>query len=226
MHTARAIEAVIFDMDGVLIDSEPFWQASELDVFGQQGLNLTPEQTHETIGLRIDEVVRYWMKRRPGFTPRPSVEHVAEAIVRGVAERVRAQGEPLPGVHSAIETLRAEGVRIGLATSSSPLLIDAVLDRLGIADAFEVTASAQDETHGKPHPAVYMTAAERLGVAPTACLAIEDSLMGLISAKAARMRCLVVPDPNLRGDPRLALADASAERLDGIERAAWRGLLA
>lgn len=219
------IDAVIFDMDGVLIDSEPYWQASEIDVFGAQGLHLTPEQTHETIGLRIDEVVRYWMKRKPQFVPEPSVEHVTGAIVRGVAARVLEEGAPLPGVHDAIDTLRTLGVRIGLATSSAPTLIDAVLTRLELTEVFEVTASAQAERYGKPHPAVYLTAAAGLDVDATACLAIEDSFMGLLSAKAARMRCLVVPDASLRGDPRLAIADEVATGLDAMDRDAWARLL-
>lgn len=217
---SRRCEAVVFDMDGVLIDSEPYWQEAEIEVFARHGLTLTPAQTQETIGLRIDEVVAYWEARRPAWqVDRPTV---AAEIVDAVAARVRERGTPLPGVHEAIAAIRGAGVRLALATSSAPALIDAVCDRLGLTDTFEARCSASFEAFGKPHPAVYLRAADAIGVAPDACLAIEDSVNGMIAAKAARMRCLVVPEPTQRNDRRFGLADATADSLLEVD---WATLL-
>ncbi|MFT5992732.1 MAG: HAD superfamily hydrolase (TIGR01509 family), partial [Bradymonadia bacterium] len=199
------MRTVLFDMDGILINSEPFWCAAELNVFSHHGLELTAKQTEETIGLRIDEVVEHW--RAKGHELRGETTEIAQAIVEEVARLVRAGGEALPGVHETMTMLQQRGARIGLATSSSPPLIAAVLERLAIADCFEVTVSAEFEEYGKPHPAVYLTAASKMNVAPTRCLAIEDSVNGVLSAKSARMRVLAIPEKQLSGDPRFGIAD-------------------
>ena len=199
-----ALEAAVFDMDGVLVDSEPLWQEAEIDVFASVGVELTRAMCEETMGLRIDEAVAHWHRRTPWDDP-PQAE-IAERIVAGVSARIAAKGEPLPGLAEALDACRQRGLRLALASSSPMPLIEAMLARFDLAATFEVVVSADTEPYGKPHPGIYLTTADRLGVAPTACVAIEDSLNGVIAAKAARMRAVAIPvDP---ADPRFGVADA------------------
>ena len=216
------IRAVIFDMDGVLIDSEPLWQESEIDAFGRLGLALTREMCLQTTGLRVDEVVEYW-RRRHAFDEAPAGA-LEDAVVGGVVERILAQGEAKEGAARALEFFKVRGLRLALASSSAYRLIGAVTERLGLAGLFEVVYSAEDEEYGKPHPGVYLTTARRLGVAPAECLAIEDSFNGVLAAKAARMKCVAVPEPAQRREPRFVIADAVLDSLDDLSEGVWQGL--
>ena len=218
------IEAVIFDMDGVLIDSEPFWQESEMDAFGRVGLRLTREMCMQTMGLRVDEVVDYW-HRRHGWEGVPSAE-LEEAIIGGVAERILSKGEAKEGVAHALAFFRGRGLKVALASSSAYRLIRAVTERFGLAGEFDCVYSAEDEEYGKPHPGVYLTTARRLGVAPSVCLAVEDSFNGVLAAKAARMKCVAVPEEGARRDPRFAIADAVLGSLEEVDEEVWRSLSA
>lgn len=210
------IEAVIFDVDGLLADTEPVWQDAELDVFGGLGMPLTREDCRTTMGLRVDEVVRHWRTRR-GWTPDVADDVVVDRIVDRVCELVAVRDIALPGVDHAIATAADAGLRLAVASSSSMRIIGAILRRVGVDDRFEVVRSAEHEPYGKPHPGVFLSAAADLDVDPTACVVLEDSPNGILAAKAARMRCLAVPDPSIADHPWLALADvvlASLEDLD------------
>lgn len=221
MENKRApSQAVIFDMDGVLLDSEPFWQIAESEVFASVGLDLTPQDMAQTIGLRIEEVAAFWYRQHPWAGP--STEEIASRVVARVIELVRERGELLPGVRRAVESIHAFGAPMTVASSSSRVLIETVVERFELGGFFPVVSSADAETHGKPHPAVFLTAAASLGVAPTECLVIEDSLNGVLAAKAARMRCLAVPDPRQQGDPRFVLADQVLESLAGLDEDFWK----
>jgi sugar-phosphatase len=209
------LRAVIFDVDGVLIDSEPFWRESEMEVFARAGVRLTEADCLLTVGMRIEEFVQYWKARRPWQDPAPDA--VAHDILQGVIDRVKNRGAPMPGLAAAIRFLQDRGLRLALASSSAMTLIDAVVERLGIQSHFDVICSAENEPLGKPHPGVYLTAAGRLALPPEACVAIEDSINGVLSAKAAGMRCIAIPLPELRGDPRFAQADAVLESLAGVD---------
>jgi HAD superfamily hydrolase (TIGR01509 family) len=205
------IEAVIFDMDGVLIDSEPLWQAAEIEVFDRYGIALDSAQCRQTTGLRIDEVVAYWRRRRPWKGA--SEATVAAEIRVAVCALIRAQGRALPGALAAPKAVRALGLRCALASSSPPQVIDAVLDALDLRADFEVVQSAETQPLGKPHPAVYLATAAALGVPAHRCLAVEDSVNGMVSAYAARMTTVVIPEPPFRSDPRYALADFQLDSL-------------
>ncbi len=218
------IEAIIFDMDGVLIDSEPFWQQAEIEVFATVGIQLTHEMCRQTMGLRIDEVVNYWFQRQPWSSPAQLT--IAEQIVHRVEALIRAQGSPKAGVHEILEFLTTQPVTIALATSSAYTLIDAVMDGLGIRSYFRILYSATDEEYGKPHPGVYLTAANRLNIAPTACLAIEDSVNGVLAAKAARMTCLAIPEGYPHQDPKFVIADQIVGSLLDLEAHGWESLTA
>lgn len=213
------IDAVIFDLDGLLLDSEPLWRRAEVEVFARAGLRITEDDCLATTGLRIDDAVRHWWSRHPGLSL--TVPEAVDAVLDRLVALVRGEGAAMPGAVEAVEFVARRGVRLGLASSSAPRVLDAALARLGLGGRFEVVQSAERERYGKPHPAVYLAAAERLGVAPTSCLAVEDSLNGLVAAKAARMRCLAVPE---RRDPRFALADLVLPSLTAFDEVAWRAL--
>lgn len=216
------LRAVIFDMDGVLIDSEPFWQESEMEVFGRAGLALTREMCLQTMGLRVDEVVEYWRRRR-AFDDAPSGA-LEEGIVGGVVERILAKGEAKAGAAHALAFFRGKGLRVALASSSAYRLINAVTERLGLAGEFEVAYSAEEEEYGKPHPGVYLSTARRLGVSPAECVAVEDSFNGVLAAKAARMKCVAVPERAPKADPRFCIADAVLDTLADLDEEVWRQL--
>lgn len=202
----RRMRAAIFDMDGLLIDSEPLWRLSEIEVFGTVGLELTDEQCKETTGLRIDEVVAVRHAQQPWSEP--SCEVITARIVDRLIELVRERGEPLPGAREAIARCQEQGLALALASSSPRRIIDATLERLELS--FPVIASAEDDRYGKPHPAVFLRTAELLGVPPTECLVFEDSVNGVIAAKAARMTVIAVPE---HPDPRFAIADRVLDSL-------------
>jgi mannitol-1-/sugar-/sorbitol-6-/2-deoxyglucose-6-phosphatase len=210
-ETTTKVEAVLFDMDGLLIDSEPFWRESETAVFATVGIALTDEMCRQTTGLRVDDVVEHWHRERPwDGVPKRKVElRIVDECVR----LIRLRGEPLPAVRETIGLVGERGLRAALVSSSPTRMIEAVVARLDLGGAFELVHSAEEEEFGKPHPAVYIHAARKLGVRPAACLAIEDSLAGVIAAKAARMRCVAVPEPGARRDPRFSIADAVFDSL-------------
>jgi sugar-phosphatase len=206
--------AVIFDMDGVLIDSEPLWKIAMEEVFHSVGCSLTRADFQKTVGLRIDEVVHYWYKVAQWRGPGPS--EVEGMIVERMDQLIRQEGEALPGVVETIAYLQTCGVKVGLATSSYTSLIRAVLETIGLNGHFHTTRSAEHEAFGKPHPAVYLSVAEQLSVAPHECLVVEDSLNGIISGKAARMKVACIPEKTHYPEPRLALADYMYESMHDL----------
>lgn len=217
------ISAVIFDMDGVLIDSEIFWQESEIEAFERVGLSITHEMCMQTMGMRIDQVVEYWFERHPWTDE--SKETVERWILNGVVDRVKSRGESLPGSNNAIEFTRNQNAAMAIASSSYYEIIDAVISRMDLHDIFDVIHSAQDEPLGKPHPGVYLSTAKKLGVDPSECIAIEDSVNGLASAKAAGMRCIVVPDMNHYTPERFVDADLVLASLADINQSVWNQLV-
>jgi HAD superfamily hydrolase (TIGR01509 family) len=207
-----SFEAVIFDMDGVLIDSEPVWKIAMESVFHSVGCKLTREDFQKTVGLRIDEVIAYWYKHSPWENA--TIEEVEQAIVQKMVALISADGKPLLGVVDTLKFLKEKGLKIGLATSSYEVLIDTVLDTLDIRNYFDYTHSAENELYGKPHPAVYLTTAARLGVNPLKSLVIEDSINGVISGKAARMQVVCIPEKSHHPNPKLVLADYTFETME------------
>jgi sugar-phosphatase len=200
-----SFDAVIFDMDGVLIDSEPLWKIAMEEVFKSVGCSLTRKDFQKTVGLRLDEVIQYWYEHTGWENATP--KEVEEAIVRRMIELLNENGTPLTGVIETLEFLKLKGKKIGLATSSYAVLIDTVLNTLSIRQYFDFTHSAENESHGKPHPAVYLTVADQLQIQPKKCLVIEDSLNGIISGKAARMTVVCIPEKSHSPEPKLSLAD-------------------
>ncbi len=209
------MKAVIFDMDGVLIDSEPLWKIAEIKGFGKVGLDLTQTDCEETVGLRIDEVVKMWYAKTQWEGS--SCEAVTLDIVTILIAEIKAQGKALPGVKQTLENCKKAGLKIGLATSSYHSIIEAVLDKLDIRHYFDAIHSAEYEKLGKPHPAVFLTAAEKLSTDPLDCLVIEDSLNGVIAGKSARMKVVAVPESSHAYNPKLILADQIIDSLEEFD---------
>lgn len=194
----RMPQAVVFDMDGVLIDSEPLWHEAEIDAFSAHGVALTAEDCLETTGVRIDAVVRHWQARHPDRLGGVDAPALVEAIVAGVVRRVLDRGEPMPGAFAALDAVAAAGLKAGLASSSPPAIIAAVLRTLDVETRFGAVHSAWGLPRGKPDPAVYVAACASLDVAPAYAVAVEDSQSGLLAGLAAGMMVVAVPDPRMR----------------------------
>lgn len=217
------IKAVIFDLDGLLIDSEPLWQEAEMLIFKQVNIILTPELCLQTKGLRIDQVVNYWYQKFP-WTNLTQLE-VAELIVAKVIELIHLKGQPLPGVNRAISYVKQKQVKIALASSSASRIIQAALHKLNLTDMFAKIYSAESELFGKPHPGVYLTTASKLNVPPQECLALEDSLNGVLAAKAAQMKCIAIPEALQRNNPQFAIADLMLKSLEEFNDQVWNSLI-
>jgi sugar-phosphatase len=209
-------------MDGVLLDSEPFWRKSEIRVFATVGLELTEAMCMQTMGMRMDQVVDFWYDYQPWEGK--SRQQIEGEVLDAMVEFIRTQAVPMAGVREALEFFKARGLPLAVASSSAMRLIDAVMDRFGIRDYFEVLCSAEHEPYGKPHPGVYLTTAQRLGVAPEQCLAIEDSFNGLIAAKAARMKTIVLPEEDSYPQTRFDIADVKLRSLLELDEAVWARL--
>jgi HAD superfamily hydrolase (TIGR01509 family) len=206
------IEAVVFDMDGVLVDSEQVWDEVRGGLARERGGRYDERAQRAMMGMSSAEWSRY-MHDVVGLPESP------EEINREVVERMLvryADGPPfLPG---AVETVRRCGERwpLGLASSSNRELIDAVLDAGGIAGCFGATASSEEVGRGKPAPDVYLAVARRLGADPARCVAIEDSHSGIRSAKAAGMRCVAIPNAHFPPGEAVAEADVVVDSLAGL----------
>ncbi|ACR68913.1 hexitol phosphatase HxpB [Edwardsiella ictaluri] len=209
MSTGR-ITSAIFDMDGLLIDSEPLWLRGELEVFSQLGLNVH-DDVPETLGLRIDQVVRIWYLRQPWQGPSQQV--VCQRILDRVLELVRETRPLLPGVVGALQLCRTHDLHIGLASASPLAMLQEVLSLFQLEEYFDHLISAEHLPYSKPHPDVYLRAAQALNSDPLDCVTLEDSFNGMIAAKAARMRSIVVPAAICFDDPRWALADVKLPSL-------------
>lgn len=208
------MKAVIFDMDGVIIDSEPLWKIAEIEGFAKVGINLTQTDCEETVGLRIDEVVRLW-HRKVGWN-KTTIQEVADDIVSILIREINNQGKALEGLYQSLELFKSKGYQIGLATSSYTNIIHAVLKKLEIQHFFDAVHSAEHEILGKPHPAVFLTTAKMLSCDAHECLVIEDSLNGVIAAKSARMKVIAIPEKSHQYDERLIIADKILPSLNAI----------
>jgi mannitol-1-/sugar-/sorbitol-6-/2-deoxyglucose-6-phosphatase len=208
---------VIFDMDGLLIDSEPLWEEAAEEILARFNVRLTPEQYHQHTGLRTPEFLAWWFSYF-GI----SAAYIGETeknLVDLVIQKVSAKPRFQPGVPYILEFFKEHGYRMGLASSSPMNLIDTVEELGQLGRYIEVKTSAEHLLYGKPHPQVYLECARQMEVPPLQCVAFEDSFNGLIAAKAARMTCVVVPAPDLRDQPRWNASDLKLNSLEDFNAA-------
>ena len=205
------LNTVIFDMDGLLIDSEPLWGEAATEIFGGYNFQLTKTQYATTTGMRTKEFVEWWFNH---YKVDARHNAIAEnAILQSVVDKVAAKGKALPGVAHIFNFFIERNFKIGLATSSGKPLIDVVVDKLGIRNYLQSIESAAGLPYGKPHPQVYLNCAKALNSHPTQCICFEDSFNGLIAAKAARMKCVVVPAPQDSKNEKFNAADLKISSL-------------
>lgn len=209
------INTVIFDMDGVIIDSEPQWAKAQIDTLAECGVTISEQDCEQlTRGKRIDEIAKIWIQTFK-LDMDPSI--VADNILHKACSYILQEGSAMEGLYPLLEYLQSKQMRMAVATSSAPVIIQAVFDKLKLWDYFVLQCSANDEQYGKPHPAVYLSVLEKLGISSTECIVIEDSVVGLIAAKAASL-CTFLVNPNYQNE-RFAIADARLANLfDVIKR--------
>lgn len=208
------LTTVIFDMDGLLIDSEPLWNEAADEVFKQYGLHITAKQYATTTGMRVKEFVLWWF----GKNNIPAV-HAAKAeqeIVLLVIDKVQGKGKAMQGLGHIFNFFIDRKFKIGLASSSPMSLIDVAIDKLSIRNYLHAVCSAADLPYGKPHPQVYLDCAAVLQSTPLECICFEDSFNGLIAAKAARMKCVVVPSLHDSKEAKFSAADLKISSLQNF----------
>lgn len=216
-------EMVIFDMDGLLIDTEPYWQATEQEVFADYGIKITEEMQHATFGLRTDEQIKYWYNYKPWNNPDfKEVENRYNEIIREFFEE---KAQLMVGAEYILDFFERMGMNMALASSSSMELINTFVDRFHFREKFSLLYSAENEDYGKPHPAVYLSTAKKMKVHPSSCLAFEDSLNGVIAAKAAQMKVVAVPDGRHYELPGYGIADLKLRNLNEFSQQKMKSLI-
>jgi HAD superfamily hydrolase (TIGR01509 family) len=208
------LRAVIFDMDGVLVDTEHLWDAVRAELIDDWGGVDVPDAQVAMMGMSSPEWSLY-LQEVIGI-PRTPAEINTE-VVRRLLLRYAVELPVVPGAVEVVETLRRHEIPLAVASSSNREIIDTVLAELGVSEHFAITVSSEEVAAGKPAPAVYLEAARRLGVDPLACVAIEDSSNGIRAAHAAQMRVVALPNTHYPPAPQaLALASHVLTRLDEL----------
>ncbi|MCC6288429.1 MAG: hexitol phosphatase HxpB [Chitinophagaceae bacterium] len=184
-------DAVIFDMDGLLIDSEPFWEEAGIELLKEFNIHLTAEQYYSSTGLRTDEWVAHWFSFFK--IDKQHAENAVTGIIDKAINKIEKYGVAMPGVPEIFSFFKKRGFKMAIATSSPIKLADIVADKLNIREYLDCIVSAENLEYGKPHPEVYLDCAMQLGVAPVQCICFEDSFNGMVAVKAARMKCVVIP---------------------------------
>jgi len=207
------IEAVVFDLDGVLIDSEPVWEQVRRQVVADHGGHWAPDAQRRLMGMSTQEWARYLSADLGAGLP-PG--QVAAQVIDQMAARYREKLPLMPGAVPAVRALAARWP-LAVASSSPPSLIETVLDAAGLRPCFAAVLSTEQVPRGKPAPDIYLAAAERLGSAPQACAGVEDSSNGVRSAKSAGLAVIAIPHPKYPLDPdAAALASLVLTSLAGL----------
>ena len=198
------ITAAIFDMDGLLFDSEPLWQEAEYDVFSRLGVKVTPELSAITAAMTTKEVTQFWFQQFPWYGQ--TLADVEQAVIDRVEQLIKQKGEAKPGVKEILNFCKKQGLKIGLATNSPYQLIPVILDALEVRHFFDVITSSDQVEKGKPAPDVYLETALQLKVRPEHCVVFEDSPSGMNAGIAANMKVIVVPQSEHYDNPTFELS--------------------
>jgi HAD superfamily hydrolase (TIGR01509 family) len=214
------IDGVVFDLDGLLLDSEQVWDAAREELVRERGGRWHQNAQRDMMGMSSPEWSRY-LHDELGLREPP--EEINREVVRRLEAIYRERLPVLPGAREAVERISAHWP-LALASSSNRELIDLALELLGIAPLFEATVSSEEVPRGKPAPDVYLEATRRLGVEPTRAVAIEDSHNGILAAKAAGLRAVAVPNRRFPpGEDALAEADVVLDSLAALTPEAISG---
>lgn len=198
--------AVIFDLDGLLVDTMPIWRTIGNDVFASIGADVSALAASGVMaGMGVRDAVAM-LRDHVGETV-PAADDLIERVVAGVVDAVWQHARLKPGAVGALDLCAGHGLVAALASGSARPVIDAVLERFDLASRFSAICTSADDPYGKPHPAVFLRAAEQVGVEASRCVVVEDALLGCVAAKAASMRVIAVPEKEAAHDPRLAIAD-------------------
>ena len=206
------IKAAIFDMDGLLIDSEPLWRQAERRIYETVGVFVDDNFLRQVEGLRLDEAIQFVYNIHP-FATKTKTQLAAE-IMQAMCDLIQEKGEALPGVHKTLEFFLNKKIPMALASSSAEVLITTVIRKLSMQKYFTAIRSGEHEKFGKPHPQIFISTAQDLDLNPTECVVFEDSLNGVLAAKAARMFCIAVPDRHGYDDSRMTIADVKLKSLE------------
>ncbi|MGY5353796.1 hexitol phosphatase HxpB [Wenyingzhuangia sp. IMCC45467] len=202
----------IFDMDGVMIDSEPFWRTAQINLLKDLGHSITVQDcVRYTMGKRIDDVAKTWCDL---YSLKIEAKQLEQQILDQVVVNILKDGQAIDGLLDLLHFLKKENYKIGLATSSSWKIIEAVLHKLGVKQYFDEICSADDEKYGKPNPAVYLKAMQKLKSKPMECFILEDSVTGMIAAKASMAFTIVLNDDITA--PKFSIADHRSTSLPSV----------
>lgn len=191
MSSSLQRQAIIFDMDGLLVDTEPVWEEAETEVMESLGVKVDPDVRSRLVGLRNDEFLG---QMRQIYNIQISSEALQNAVLERMLELVPEKAEPKPGAVEMLRFTQDYAIPVAIASSSPRVVIEAVVASRGWAEIIPVRCSAEFLPKGKPAPDVYLHAAQELGISPLHCLALEDSPTGARAAVAAGMICYAVPD--------------------------------
>jgi len=210
----KGIKAVIFDMDGVIIDSEPLWRKVMVESFIEIGIPFTEEDCRITTGLRFKEVAKFWFEKYK--ISHISVDAFDEGVIGKLCNMIKKEGKTMKGVLESLIFFKEHEFKIGIGTSSDHILMNTVVDVLNIKSYFDALCSAEFMTYGKPHPEVYLTCAKMLDINPLNCLVIEDSVNGIIAGKAAQMKVLAIPEELNKHNTKFTIADYIYNSLEEV----------
>ncbi|MBN1118871.1 MAG: HAD-IA family hydrolase [Bacteroidales bacterium] len=217
-------QGIVFDFDGTLVDSEPLWQRSEQEIMKTVGIELTDEDTKQTIGLTSFESVEFWLNKTKNT--KKSAALLTQELNQMVLDLLKTEANLQPGTMEILEFLKSTGLPVGIASGSSMAHIKTIIDRFDLKDYFNLIYSIDFERFGKPHPGIYISACKKLKIDPLYSIAFEDSFNGMLAGKAARMKVVAILDEEQHKTTRFdfidlkigTLAEFKQEQLEFIEK--------
>ena len=206
----NSLEAVLWDLDGVIADTGIYHYQAWVDVFSKRGKTFTQEQFMRHFGQRHDTIIHSVL----GNVSQEVFDAITEEKQENYRQRVARNIKPLPGAIELIKLLGKNGIKTAIASSAPPENVDIIIKGLGIQDCFDAYARGTEVAEGKPSPLVFLLAAEKLGVEPAKCLVIEDAIAGVAAAKSAGMKCIAVTNSHPRD--KLKQADLVVDTLENV----------